>query len=157
MDGRADVFSLASVAYTLLSGPAALHGAHSPGIVHRVVYEEPEPLSRFVADLPADVERVLARALAKDPAARYATAEAFAEDAEDVLAGKPPRHAAGDDLVVVEESAPYASARRSRRGAGASSLPVLPAPAGATDTRTRCCAAARCVGRDPSPRGRGSS
>ena len=68
VDGRADVFSLASVAYTLLTGRAAFFAPTIPGIVHRVVYEEPEPLSRFVRDLPADVERVLARALAKDPA-----------------------------------------------------------------------------------------
>ncbi len=103
VDGRADVFSLASVAYTLLTGRAAFIAPTIPGIVHRVVYEEPEPPSRFVRDLPADVEHVLARALAKDPARRYPTAEAFAEDVEDVLEGRPPRHAAGDDLVVVEE------------------------------------------------------
>jgi len=104
VDGRADVFSLASVAYTLLTGRAAFMAPTIPGIVHRVVYEEPDPPSRFVRGLPADVERVLARALAKDPERRYPTAETFAEDAEDILAGQPPRHAGGDDLVVVEES-----------------------------------------------------
>lgn len=103
VDGRADVFSLASVAYTLLTGRAAFYAPTIPGIVHRVVYEQPEPPSRFVADLPAEVERVLARALEKDPARRYPTAQALAEDAEDVLAGRPPRHVAGEDLVVVEE------------------------------------------------------
>ncbi len=103
VDGRADVFSLASVAYALLTGRAPFLAPTIPGIVHRVVYEEPEPLARVVAGLPQDVERVLGRALAKDPADRYPTAEAFAEDAEDVLAGQPPRHARGDDLVVVEE------------------------------------------------------
>ncbi len=104
VDGRADVFSLASVAYTLLTGRAAFMAPTIPGIVHRVVYEEPDPPSRFVPGLPADVERVIARALAKDPGRRHPTAEAFAEDAEDILAGQPPRHAGGDDLVVVEES-----------------------------------------------------
>jgi eukaryotic-like serine/threonine-protein kinase len=102
VDGRADVFSLASVAYTLLTGQAAFFAPSIPGIVHRVVYEDPEPASRFVPGLPPEVEHVLARALAKSPADRYATAEAFAEDAEDVLVGLPPRHAAGDDLVVVD-------------------------------------------------------
>jgi len=104
VDGRADVFSLASVAYTLLTGQAAFFAPTIPGIVHRVVYEEPVPPSRYVPDLPHDVERVLARALEKDPARRYPTAQTLAEDAEDVLAGLPPRHVAGDDdLVVVEE------------------------------------------------------
>jgi len=103
VDGRVDVFSLASVAYSLLTGRAAFLAPTVPAIVHRVVYEEPEPPTRFVPGLPAAVERILARALAKDPDARYPTAEAFAEDAEDVLAGLPPRHAGGDDLVEVEE------------------------------------------------------
>jgi eukaryotic-like serine/threonine-protein kinase len=103
LDGRADVFSLASVAYTLLTGRAAFMAPTIPGIVHRVVYEQPHPPSRIVQGLPADVERMLARALAKDPERRYPTAEALAEDAEDILAGQPPRHAAADDLVVVEE------------------------------------------------------
>jgi serine/threonine-protein kinase len=103
VDGRADVFSLASVAYTLLTGQAAFFAPTIPGIVHRVVYEEPVPPSRYVPDLPPDLERVLARALEKDPSLRYLSAEAFAEDAEDVLAGRSPRHVGGDELVVVGE------------------------------------------------------
>jgi serine/threonine-protein kinase len=106
VDGRADVFSLASVAYTLLTGRPAFAAPTIPGIVHRVVYEQPPPPSRFVAELPPEVDRILARALAKDPDERYRSAEAFAEDAEDLLAGQPPRHSGGDELVVVEEPAP---------------------------------------------------
>ncbi len=151
VDGRADVFSLASVAYTLLAGRPPFMAPNIPGIVHRVVYEEPEPLSRFVPELPLDVERVMARAMAKDPAARYPTAEAFAEDAEDVVAGQPPRNVRGDDLVVVEESGTI----RFRAGAApapASSLPVLPAAADANDTRTSLPAPRRDASRrDPKP------
>ncbi len=110
VDGRADVFSLGSVAYTLLTGQAAFSAPTIPGIVHRVVYEEPVPPSRYVPGLPADLERVLARALEKDPSRRYPTAQAFAEDAEDLLAGRPPCHVAGDELVVVGEGdSPLAS------------------------------------------------
>jgi eukaryotic-like serine/threonine-protein kinase len=126
VDGRADIFSLASVAYTLLTGRAAFMAPTIPGIVHRVVYEEPHPPSRIVRGLPADVERVLARALAKDPERRYPTAEAFAEDAEDILAGQPPHHAGGDDLVVVEESdSPLVELLVNATGASA---PAAPAP-----------------------------
>jgi eukaryotic-like serine/threonine-protein kinase len=103
LDGRADVFSLGSVAWTLLTGRAAFMAPTLPGIVHRVVYEDAPPPSSLVRGLPRDVDRVIARALAKDPERRYPSAEAFAEDAEDLLAGETPRHAGGDDLVVVEE------------------------------------------------------
>ena len=126
VDGRADVFSLASVAYTLLTGRPPFLAPTIPGIVHRVVYDEPEPPSRLVPGLPPDVERVLTRALAKDPAERYPTAEAFAEDAEDLIAGQPPRHAGGDDLVVVDEPAP-GSADSNVPPTAARTASVLPA------------------------------
>jgi eukaryotic-like serine/threonine-protein kinase len=136
VDGRADVFSLASVAYTLLAGRPPFMAPNIPGIVHRVVYEEPEPLARFVPELPVDVERVMARAMAKDPAARYPTAEAFAEDAEDVVAGQPPRNVRADELVVVEESDTVRFRAGAAQAPPALSLPVLPAAADANDTRT---------------------
>ena len=131
VDGRADVFSLASVAYTLLTGRAAFLAPTIPGIVHRVVYENPDPPSRFVPGLPGDVERVLARALAKSPADRYPTAEAFAEDIEDVLAGEAPRHAAGDDLVVVGGArvAPRRPPCRRALGSGSRAATVGSGPA----------------------------
>jgi serine/threonine protein kinase len=144
LDGRADVFSLASVAYTLLTGRPAFMAPTIPGIVHRVVYEEPEPASHLVENLPVVVERVLARGLAKDPGRRYPTAEAFAEDVEDVLAGLHPRHATGEDLVVVEESdSPLAGLLATRAGlalptpaALRSSQPSSAVPPAAGATRT---------------------
>ena len=126
VDGRADVFSLASVAYTLLTGRPPFLAPTIPGIVHRVVYEDPEPPSRLVHGLPPDVERVLARALAKDPDDRYPTAATFAEDAEDLLAGRPPRHAGGDDLVVVDDPPPHSPADSSVPPAASRTATALP-------------------------------
>jgi serine/threonine-protein kinase len=103
VDARADIFSLASVAYTLLTGRAAFDAPTIPAIVHRVVYVNPVPPSRLGAHVPPDVERVLSRALAKEPDERHPTAEAFAEDLEDLLAGRPPRHTSEDEMVVVQE------------------------------------------------------
>jgi serine/threonine-protein kinase len=136
VDGRADVFSLASVAYTLLAGRPPFEAPTVPGIVHRVVYEEPEPLGHLVVGLPADVERVLGRAMAKEPGARYQTAEAFAEDAEDVSSGQPPRHAGGEDLVLVDGSQRAAGRSAEAPEAGYESALPPPLPRGATDTRT---------------------
>jgi len=137
VDRRADVFSLASVAYTLLTGRPPFQAASIPGIVHRVVYEEPEPPSHLVPDLPPDVDRVLARAMAKDPAARYPTAEAFAQDAEDVLAGRHPHHTGGEELVVVDEPDASGTVRVTpswRRPEAATPPPAH--PTAADDTRT---------------------
>ena len=95
VDGRTDVFSLGSVAYTLLAGRPAFEAPNVAGVLSRVAYQEPKPLSELVRGLPADVEYVVARAMAKAPPDRYAVARLFAEDIDDVLAGRPPRHRVG--------------------------------------------------------------
>ena len=98
----------------------------SPGSCTASSTRSPRPSRTSSPGLPVDVERVLARGLAKDPGRRYPTAEAFAEDLEDILAGLRPRHATGDDLVVVEESdSPLAALLATRSGVA---LPEAAAP-----------------------------
>src|SRR5207249_789522 len=95
VDGRTDVFSLGSVAYTILTGRPPFEAPNVPGVLNRVAYQQPKPMSELVQGLPADVEYVVGRAMAKSPSDRYSAARLFAEDIEDVLAGRPPRHRAG--------------------------------------------------------------
>jgi hypothetical protein len=95
VDGRTDLFSLGSVAYLLLAGRPPFEAANVPGILARVAYQHPKPLRDHVPGLPAEVEYVVARAMAKRPADRYPDGRLLAEDIEDVLAGRPPRHREG--------------------------------------------------------------
>jgi serine/threonine-protein kinase len=92
VDGRTDLFSLGSVAYFLLSGRPPFEAPNVPGILARVAYQHPKPLRDLVPDLPADVEYVITRAMAKNPADRFPDGKTMAEDIEDILAGRPPRH-----------------------------------------------------------------
>ena len=78
-----------------------------PEIVHRVVHDDPPHLSRLRPELPASLDAVVAKALAKRQDDRYASAADMADDLEDVLAGRAPRHAAG----AVSSSRGRASAR----------------------------------------------
>jgi serine/threonine-protein kinase len=77
VDARTDVYSLGVLAYRTLTGiPAVM-----PGDVHSMLYEvvykmPPKPTS--MVELPADVEAVLAVAIAKVPAQRFASAGEFA-------------------------------------------------------------------------------
>ncbi len=103
VDGRSDLFSLGAVAYSLLTGRAAFAAQNLPGVIARVIGRDPAPPSSLVPDVPKDVDRVIAHALAKDPGARYPDAAAFAEDVADLLAGLPPRHAASDPTRPAEE------------------------------------------------------
>lgn len=95
VDARADLFSLGCVLYSLLAGRNAFGAENITKIITRVVQHDPPPPSHLVPDLPVHVDYVVARALAKDPADRYPDGESLAEDIEDVLAGRHPRHQAG--------------------------------------------------------------
>jgi len=95
IDGRSDLFSLGSVGYTLLTGQPAFQAESVPVILGKVAKHEPPAPSSLKPKLPAPLDYVCARALQKRPDARYQTGQTFAEDLEDVMGGKPPRHQAG--------------------------------------------------------------
>jgi serine/threonine protein kinase len=88
LDGRSDLFSLGSVLYELLTGRRAFAGANIPQIMNRIAQENPELPSSIDPTLPTELDTVVMRALAKDPAQRYANGRAMVEDLEDVLHGK---------------------------------------------------------------------
>jgi serine/threonine-protein kinase len=75
---RSDVFALAVIAYRVLTGRPAFAGKEMPRILFEVCYAQPMRPGRL-ADLPEDVERVLALGLAKKPNERIESARAFAD------------------------------------------------------------------------------
>jgi serine/threonine-protein kinase len=90
---RSDVYSLACVVYEMLAGEPPIRGGGSRATMARQVTEVPRPLRALRPDAPARVERVLARALAKDPADRFPSAAEFVaalEDARPGAAAEPP-------------------------------------------------------------------
>jgi serine/threonine-protein kinase len=103
VDARTDVFSLGCVAYTLITGKRAFEADSIPQVMNKVTYQHPPKPSQVVRSVPGDVDYLLARAMAKSPDDRYATAQAFAEDVEDVLKRKPPRHRAGWTSLALAE------------------------------------------------------
>ncbi|MBS1825159.1 MAG: serine/threonine protein kinase [Acidobacteria bacterium] len=79
ISGRSDQFSLAVIAYQLLAGERPFTGATLPGLMFKIVNEEPAPLQRLNASLGAAVDVVIRKALHKEPAERYANCQAFAK------------------------------------------------------------------------------
>ncbi len=96
MDGRTDIFALGVVLYELLTGTRAFAGPDVPTILRRLASEEPPPPTRVVPALPKGMDAVVARALAKIHDERYQTGKQLAEDLDDVLEGRAPRHAGGN-------------------------------------------------------------
>jgi serine/threonine protein kinase len=73
-DPRSDLYSLGCVLYEAMTGRPPLSGSSAMSVAHRHVSEEPAPLGELVA-IPPALEAVVMRALAKDPGARYGSAE----------------------------------------------------------------------------------
>ena len=79
IDGRSDLYSLALVGYEMLAGVPVVESSTVAGMLVKHITESPTPLGTRVPDIPAHLATAMDRGLAKDPAARWQTGEAFAE------------------------------------------------------------------------------
>jgi eukaryotic-like serine/threonine-protein kinase len=78
-DARTDIYSLGATLYTLLAGRPPFHEA---SIGQKLMYhqmKEPEPVTKFRPEVPAELAALVAKMLAKKPGDRVATAAAVAE------------------------------------------------------------------------------
>src|SRR5579872_2942553 len=73
-DGRSDVYSLGLVLYELLTGRPAFDAADRNQLVKQVTQEEPPPPRRLGRRAPRDLDTIVVKAIAKEPARRYSTA-----------------------------------------------------------------------------------
>jgi len=74
---RADLFSLGAVVYQAMTGQRPFQGETITTVIYRVVHEDPPPPRKWNQDLPQRYDDVFRKALAKDPAARFPSAQAF--------------------------------------------------------------------------------
>jgi serine/threonine-protein kinase len=107
IDGRTDLFSLGAVAYALVTGQKPFAAESVPRIMAKVAHQHPPPPSSVNPELPADVDYVIGRAMAKEPAERYPSGQDLAEDIADLLSRRELRHrtsftppAAGEGTLV---------------------------------------------------------
>ncbi len=83
IDGRADIYALGVTAYEMLSGAAPFENLNPREMLTARLTLPPLPLSTVRKDVPAGLERLIARCLAIDPADRPQTAAALVEALED--------------------------------------------------------------------------
>jgi formylglycine-generating enzyme required for sulfatase activity len=80
VDGRSDVFSLGAVFYELLTGRKPFRGDTVDELLGQIATAEPRPPRQIDDALPAELERICLKALAKRASERYTTAKDLAED-----------------------------------------------------------------------------
>jgi serine/threonine-protein kinase len=78
VDGRSDLFSLASVLYEALCGKRPFDGKDLPSLAYAVAHEDARPISHLAPSLPGSLDEFFAKALAKNPAERFQDGKSFA-------------------------------------------------------------------------------
>jgi serine/threonine-protein kinase len=90
-DARADVYALGLTLYEMLALRPAFEQADRQTLIQQVMEHEPPRLCKLNHAVPRDLETVVHKAIEKDPAGRYPSAAALAEDLSLYLDGKPVR------------------------------------------------------------------
>jgi len=119
VDGRADVFSLGVVLYELLTGESPFAADDLQSVMRRVVHHEPPAPAELNPRVPAALDVIVRRAMAKRPEDRYPSAREFAADltrfargeivtlkSTPLPVGRPrPAAEAGDETIEIRPSA----------------------------------------------------
>jgi WD40 repeat protein/serine/threonine protein kinase len=89
VDARTDVYSLGVTLYELLTLEPAYNGRNREEVLRQIAFEEPSLPSRLNPSVPAELETIVLKAMAKNPEERYATAQELADDLRRFLEDKP--------------------------------------------------------------------
>jgi tetratricopeptide (TPR) repeat protein len=91
VDHRTDVYSLGVTLYELLTGKPAIDGKDREQILNAITRDEPRMPRTLDTAIPHDLETIVLKAMAKEPAERYATARELADDLRRFVTNEPIR------------------------------------------------------------------
>jgi serine/threonine protein kinase/tetratricopeptide (TPR) repeat protein len=88
-DARTDIYGLGVTLYELLTMRPAFTTTDRPRLIHEIAHDDPLPPRRLEQRVPRDLETIVLKAMAKEPARRYATADDLAADLRRFLDDQP--------------------------------------------------------------------
>jgi serine/threonine-protein kinase len=80
IDKRSDIFSIGCILYEILTGRRPFEAESITTVIYKIINEEPPAISELKKGLPAGFEKIVTKALAKDPNDRYQNCKQLAED-----------------------------------------------------------------------------
>ncbi|MBI1903940.1 MAG: protein kinase, partial [Planctomycetia bacterium] len=89
VDHRTDIYSLGVTLYELLTLAAAFDGRDRHELFNQILFQEPKAPRRLNSAIPHELETIILKCVAKNPAERYATAQELADDLRRYLEDKP--------------------------------------------------------------------
>ncbi|HEY7324520.1 MAG TPA: serine/threonine-protein kinase, partial [Streptosporangiaceae bacterium] len=137
LDGRCDEYSLACAAFEMLCGRPPFRAEQPLSVMDAHLNQSPPQILRLRPDLPARVQPVLSRALAKAPDDRYANCGEFAAALRQALAGQSPNLGGASATHPATEFAlpPVGDSAAAAPSGAIRHDNTLPVPAGAGRTR----------------------
>jgi eukaryotic-like serine/threonine-protein kinase len=91
VDHRTDIYSLGATLYELLTLHPVFDGNDRPTLLHQIGFEEPLPPRTIDPSIPVELETIVLKALATNPAERYGSAQELADDLQRFLDDQPIR------------------------------------------------------------------
>jgi serine/threonine-protein kinase len=130
VDQRCDIFSLGVVLYEALTGAPPFSGADITQVMYQIVHADPPPPSALNSRVPPMLDLIAAKALAKDPAARYPDARELAADLRACRAQVAARTVAAeaDDTIILAPAQADASRTEASQTLRIDPPPVAPPP-----------------------------
>ncbi|MBI3468745.1 MAG: serine/threonine protein kinase, partial [Planctomycetes bacterium] len=89
VDHRTDIYSLGVTLYELMTLQPVFPGQDRQELLRQIAFDEPRPPRRLNKDIPAELETIVLKAIAKNPAERYASAQELADDLDRLLKDEP--------------------------------------------------------------------